>query len=360
MFENLEEVKKHYEEIMHNLTIPEVVSDISQYKKLILEQTSLEPIYKAYLAFRKAEQSEEEALSLLDNEKDKEILEMAKEELQQAKEDQERLTKEIQLLLLPKDENDDKNIVMEIRGGAGGEEAALFAADLFKMYTHYAETKNWKYEIISLNETELGGYKEITFSISGKYVYGSLRYESGVHRVQRVPETEGSGRIHTSAVTVAVLPEAEETEIDIKQEDLRIDVMRAGGPGGQCVNTTDSAVRITHLPTGLVVICQDEKSQIKNKAKAMRVLRSRLYDLEESKKQAERAENRKSQVGSGDRSERIRTYNFPQNRVTDHRINLTLYKLDAIMQGSLTELVDALCIAAREEMMHAANHNLEK
>ena len=240
---------------------------------------------------------------------------------------------------------------MEIRGGTGGEEAALFAADLYKMYTHFAETKGWKCEVLSLNETELGGFKEIVFSISGKYVYGSLRYESGAHRVQRVPTTESSGRIHTSAVTVAVLPEAEETEIDIRQEDLRIDVMRAGGPGGQCVNTTDSAVRITHLPTGIVVICQDEKSQIKNKAKAMRVLRSRLYDLEEGKKQAERSADRKNQVGTGDRSERIRTYNFPQNRVTDHRINLTLYHLDTIMQGDMAELVDTLCVAAREKML---------
>jgi peptide chain release factor 1 len=244
---------------------------------------------------------------------------------------------------------------MEIRGGTGGEEAALFAADLFRMYVRYAEKKNWKYEVLSVNETGLGGFKEISFSISGKYVYGSLRYESGVHRVQRVPETEGSGRIHTSAVTVAVLPEAEETEIDIKQEDLRIDVMRAGGPGGQCVNTTDSAVRLTHLPTGLVVICQDEKSQIKNKAKAMRVLRSRLFDLEEEKKASERAENRKSQVGTGDRSERIRTYNFPQNRVTDHRINLTLYKLDLVMQGEVGELIEALYIAAREEQLSSAH-----
>jgi len=223
------------------------------------------------------------------------------------------------------------------------------------MYVRYAEKKNWKHEVLSVNETGLGGFKEISFSISGKYVYGSLRYESGVHRVQRVPETEGSGRIHTSAVTVAVLPEAEETEIDIKQEDLRIDVMRAGGPGGQCVNTTDSAVRLTHLPTGLVVICQDEKSQIKNKAKAMRVLRSRLFDLEEEKKASERAANRKSQVGTGDRSERIRTYNFPQNRVTDHRINLTLYKLDLVMQGEVGELIEALYIAAREEQLSSAH-----
>jgi len=242
---------------------------------------------------------------------------------------------------------------MEIRGGTGGEEAALFAADLFRMYTRFAESRGWKYEIMSSNETALGGYKEITLSISGKYVYGSLRYESGVHRVQRVPETEASGRIQTSAATVAVLPEAEETEIEIRSQDLRIDVMRAGGPGGQCVNTTDSAVRLTHIPTGIVVIQQDEKSQIKNKAKAMRVLRTRLFELEENKKNAERAANRKSQVGSGDRSERIRTYNFPQNRLTDHRINLTLYKLDLVMQGDLDELVEALCIASREEQLKA-------
>ncbi|HPS44299.1 MAG TPA: peptide chain release factor 1, partial [Treponemataceae bacterium] len=248
---------------------------------------------------------------------------------------------------------EEKNIIMEIRGGTGGEEAALFAADLFRMYTRYAESKGWKYEVMSSNETELGGYKEITFSISGKYVYGSLRYESGVHRVQRVPATEASGRIQTSAATVAVLPEAEETEIEIRPQDLRIDVMRAGGPGGQCVNTTDSAVRLTHIPTGIVVIQQDEKSQIKNKAKAMRVLRTRLFELEENKKNAERAADRKSQVGSGDRSERIRTYNFPQNRLTDHRINLTLYKLDAVMQGDLDELVEGLAIAAREEQLKA-------
>ena len=246
---------------------------------------------------------------------------------------------------------------MEIRGGTGGDESSLFAADLFRMYTKYADMKGWKYEVMDSNETEVGGFKEISFSISGKYVYGSLRYESGVHRVQRVPATESQGRVHTSAVTVAVLPEAEETEIEIRPEDLRIDVMRAGGPGGQCVNTTDSAVRLTHLPTGLVVIQQDEKSQIKNKAKALRVLRARLFDLEESKKNAERAAARKSMVGSGDRSERIRTYNFPQNRLTDHRINLTLYKLDQIMEGYLDELIDALCIYAKEEQLKNSDNN---
>ena len=243
---------------------------------------------------------------------------------------------------------------MEIRGGTGGDEASLFAADLFRMYTRYAETKGWKYEVMDASETEVGGYKEISFSISGKFVYGSLRWEAGVHRVQRVPETEAQGRIHTSAVTVAVLPEAEETEIEIRPEDLRVDVMRAGGPGGQCVNTTDSAVRLTHIPTGLVVIQQDEKSQIKNKAKAMRVLRARLFELEESKKQAERSAARKSMVGSGDRSERIRTYNFPQNRVTDHRINLTLYKLDQFMQGNLDEMIEALNISAKEAALKSS------
>jgi peptide chain release factor 1 len=242
---------------------------------------------------------------------------------------------------------------MEIRAGTGGEEAALFATDLFRMYSRFAETKNWKFEIMNSNETELGGLKEIVFSVSGKNVYENLRFESGVHRVQRVPATEASGRIHTSAVTVAVLPEADETEVDIRQEDLRIDVMRAGGPGGQCVNTTDSAVRITHIPSGVSVHCQDEKSQIKNKAKAMRILRARIYEMEEAKAASERAENRKNQVGSGDRSERIRTYNFPQNRLTDHRINLTLYKLDLIMQGDVEELFDALKLSAREELLRA-------
>jgi peptide chain release factor 1 len=247
-----------------------------------------------------------------------------------------------------------KDIIMEIRAGTGGEEAALFAANLFRMYSHYADTKGWKIEVLSSNETGIGGYKELVLSISGKDVYGSLRFESGVHRVQRVPETESGGRIHTSAVTVAVLPEAEETDIEIRQEELKVDVMRAGGPGGQSVNTTDSAVRLTHLPTGLVVICQDEKSQIKNKAKALRVLRSRLFDLEEEKKNRERAEARKSQVGSGDRSERIRTYNFPQNRLTDHRINLTLYKLELIMAGDLDEVIEALKIAAGEAALKEA------
>ena len=263
----------------------------------------------------------------------------------------------LKLLLIPKDPLDEKNIIMEIRAGTGGEEAALFAADLYRMYARFAETEAWKFEIMSINETELGGYKEIVFSIAGNNVYENLRYESGVHRVQRVPATEASGRIHTSAVTVAVLPEADETEIDIRPDDLRIDVMRAGGPGGQCVNTTDSAVRITHLPTGVSVHCQDEKSQIKNRAKAMRILRARLFEAEEARAAAERSEARKSQVGTGDRSERIRTYNFPQNRLTDHRINLTLYSLDHVMEGEARELFDALKLSAREDLLRQTSSN---
>ncbi len=353
MKEKLESLSKKWKELEQEIQDPALIKNPNKYKEVMREHSYLSKLMEEYARYCRLEEEMMQARALMQEETDRELKEMAREELHTLEKACEQSQETIKLLLIPPDPLEEKNIIMEIRGGTGGEEAALFAADLLKMYIHYAEAKNWKYELLSSNETELGGFKEVTLSISGKYVYGSLRYESGVHRVQRVPETEGSGRVHTSAVTVAVLPEAEETEIVIKQEDLRIDVMRAGGPGGQCVNTTDSAVRITHIPTGLVVICQDEKSQIKNKAKAMRVLRSRLYDLEESKKQSERAENRKSQVGSGDRSERIRTYNFPQNRVTDHRINLTLYKLDAVMQGDLTELIDGLCIAARENMLKA-------
>ena len=349
--EKLEHLKSKFIEVEKTVADPELVKDVKRYKDVMREHAYLSDLMAEYDNYLACENQIADAKALIHDEADVEMREMAKAELHELEAALDASENKLKLLLIPPDPLEEKNIIMEIRGGTGGEEAALFAAALYKMYTHYAETKGWKCEVMSLNETELGGFKEIIFSISGKYVYGSLRYESGAHRVQRVPETETSGRIHTSAVTVAVLPEAEETEIDIRQEDLRIDVMRAGGPGGQCVNTTDSAVRITHIPTGIVVIQQDEKSQIKNKAKAMRVLRSRLYDLEESKKQAERSANRKSQVGTGDRSERIRTYNYPQNRVTDHRINLTLYHLDTIMQGDLTELIDNLCVAAREKML---------
>lgn len=349
--EKLEHLKSKFVEVEKTVADPALVKDVKRYKDVMREHAYLSDLMAEYDNYLACENQIADAKALIHDEADVEMREMAKAELHELEAALDASENKLKLLLIPPDPLEEKNIIMEIRGGTGGEEAALFAADLYKMYTHYAETKGWKCEVMSLNETELGGFKEIIFSISGKYVYGSLRYKSGAHRVQRVPETETSGRIYTSAVTVAVLPEAEETEIDIRQEDLRIDVMRAGGPGGQCVNTTDLAVRITHIPTGIVVIQQDEKSQIKNKAKAMRVLRSRLYDLEESKKQAERSANRKSQVGTGDRSERIRTYNYPQNRVTDHRINLTLYHLDTIMQGDLTELIDNLCVAAREKML---------
>lgn len=349
--EKLEHLKTKFIEVEKTVADPALVKDVKRYKDVMREHAYLSDLMNEYDNYLSLEKQIADAKALIHDESDAEMREMAKAELHELEAKLEESENKLKLLLIPPDPLEEKNIIMEIRGGTGGEEAALFAADLYRMYTHYAETKGWKCEVMSANETELGGFKEIIFSISGKYVYGSLRYESGAHRVQRVPETETSGRIHTSAVTVAVLPEAEETEVEIRPEDLRIDVMRAGGPGGQCVNTTDSAVRITHIPTGIVVIQQDEKSQIKNKAKAMRVLRSRLYDLEESKKQAERSANRKNQVGTGDRSERIRTYNYPQNRVTDHRINLTLYHLDTIMQGDLTELIDNLCVAAREKML---------
>lgn len=353
MIEKLDEFKGQLEELDSKLSDPNVMKDMSAYKNLMQERSRLVPIVEELTSLKDLmeELKDNEALS---KESDPDIAEMAKEEIPLLKERIEQTQKHCKMLLVPPDPMEGKNIIMEIRAGTGGEEAALFAADLYRMYSYYAESMHWKLEEISSNATELGGYKEVIVSISGKDVYGSLRWESGVHRVQRVPETESGGRIHTSAVTVAVLPEAEETEVEIRQEDLRIDVMRAGGPGGQCVNTTESAVRITHIPTGLVVICQNQKSQLQNKAEAMRVLRSRLYDLEAGRKAKERAEERKSQVGSGDRSERIRTYNFPQNRLTDHRINLTLYKLDLIMEGHLEDVVEALKIAAGEEALKEA------
>ena len=354
MTEKLPEYKKQLEELDAKLASEAVLSDMKQYKALMQERSHLAPVIEKMEEIIKLEEEIEGSKEMIKSESDPELVEMAKEEIAELEEKHAKAEKECRMLLIPPDPLEGKNIIMEIRAGTGGEEAALFAADIFRMYTRYAEKMHWKMEIMNLNETGIGGYKEIVVSISGKDVYGSLRFESGVHRVQRVPETESGGRIHTSAVTVAVLPEAEETDIEIKQEDLRIDVMRAGGPGGQCVNTTDSAVRITHIPSGIVVICQDEKSQIKNRAKAMRVLRSRLYEAEESRKRQERADARKNMVGSGDRSERIRTYNFPQNRLTDHRINLTLYKLDIIMEGELGEVIDALKLAAGEKALEEA------
>lgn len=354
MLRKLPEYEKQLEDIDAKLSKPETMQDMKLFKRLNQERSHLSPIIDELKHMQSLLQQIAEAEDILHEETDFEMLEMTKEELAGLKKSYTEAEQKTKMLLIPPDPLAGKDIIMEIRAGTGGDEAALFAANLFKMYMHFADVKGWKIEILSSNETGIGGYKELILSVSGKDVYGSLRWESGVHRVQRVPETESGGRIHTSAVTVAVLPEAEETDIEIKPEDLKVDVMRAGGPGGQCVNTTDSAVRLTHLPTGLVVIQQDEKSQIKNKAKALRVLRSRLFDLEEEKKNKERAEARKNQVGSGDRSERIRTYNYPQNRLTDHRINLTLYKLDLIMQGQLEEVVVALKVAAGEAALKEA------
>lgn len=351
MLKKLESLEARFNEIETRLADPSIMKDMKAYKEIMQEHSYLSGIMEEYHHHQETDSQIADARVLIDEEEDAEMKEMALEELKELESELEASKSRLKILLVPKDPLDGKNIIMEIRAGTGGDEAALFAADLYRMYSHYAESHSWKIEILSMNETEIGGFKEIVYSISGKEVYGTLRYESGVHRVQRVPSTESGGRIHTSAVTVAVLPEAEETDIQIRQEDLKIDVYRSSGPGGQSVNTTDSAVRITYLPTGLVVTCQDEKSQIKNKAKALRVLRARLYEAEELKRQQERSANRKNQVGSGDRSERIRTYNFPQNRVTDHRINLTLYKLDAILQGSMEEVVDALKLHAGEEAL---------
>ena len=351
LLKKLEEKAVRYEEVNELVQDPDLIKDQKRYKDVMREHSHLSALMEAYAEYKEVLQGIEDSKFIITEEDDQEMKEMAREELRELEEKQPQLEDKIKMLLIPPDPLEEKNIIMEIRAGTGGDESSLFCADLFRMYTRYADSKGWKYEIMDASESEVGGYKEISFSISGKYVYGSLRYESGVHRVQRVPETETQGRVHTTAVTVAVLPEAEETEIEIRPEDVRVDVMRAGGCGGQCVNTTDSAVRLTHIPTGLVVIQQDEKSQLRNKEKAFRVLRARLFDLEESKKNAERAAARKNMVGSGDRSERIRTYNFPQNRITDHRINLTLYKLEQFMQGYVDEMVDALCIYAKEEQL---------
>jgi len=354
MNERLNSLLIRYEELNQLIMDPLLVKDQNLYRDTMKEHSHLSEIVDLNDKIEKLKIQVSDTKTLVQEEKDPEMKELAKEELKELENQLAAFSEKLKILLIPKDPLDEKNIIMEIRAGTGGEEAALFASDLYRMYSRFAETKGWKFEIMSTNDTELGGIKEIVFSITGNNVYENLRYESGVHRVQRVPDTEASGRIHTSAVTVAVLPEADETEIDIKTEDLRIDVMRAGGPGGQCVNTTDSAVRITHIPTGVVVHCQDEKSQIKNKAKAMRILRARIYEAEEAKAAAVRAQARKSQVGSGDRSQRIRTYNFPQNRMTDHRINLTLYKLEQLMQGDAAELFETLKLSANEELLQSS------
>ncbi|MBQ4543177.1 MAG: peptide chain release factor 1 [Clostridia bacterium] len=342
MFDKLSFLQQRYEELSAQISDPEVIADQNKFRELCKEHSDITPIVEKYNMYKSAKNQLEESKEMLGENLDKDFKELVQAEYDDAKEKIAQYEEELKILLLPKDPNDEKSVIVEIRGGAGGDEAALFASDLFRMYSMYAETKNWKIEVLSLNQTELGGIKEISFGIDGNGAYSKLKYESGVHRVQRIPSTESGGRIHTSTVTVAVLPEVEEVEVEINPNDLKIDVFRAGGPGGQCVNTTDSAVRITHLPTGLVVSCQDEKSQLKNKEKGMKILRSRLYDLLQSQQHDEIAEQRKSQVGTGDRSERIRTYNFPQGRVSDHRIGLTLHRLDSVLNGDLDEIIDAL------------------
>jgi len=351
MFEKLKLVETKYEELAAKMADPAIYGDPAAVARIAREQKEITPVVETYRAYRKAEECAAEALELLG---DPEFKELAQQELEEAKAEMVRLEEELKVLLLPRDPNDSRNVIIEIRGGAGGDEAALFAHSLYRMYTMYGERRRWKTEILNINETELGGIKEVSFLIAGDGAYSRLKYESGVHRVQRVPDTEASGRIHTSTVTVAVLPEMEEVDFEINQSDLKIDTYRSSGAGGQHVNTTDSAIRITHIPTGVVVECQDERSQHKNRDKAMKILVSRLYEAEQEKQRAAQAADRKSQVGTGDRSERIRTYNYPQGRVTDHRIGLTLYKIEQILNGDLDEVLDALITADQAEKMRAS------
>ncbi len=342
MFDRLAEIEIKHGELADQINDPDVIANQTEWRKLMKDYSDLTPIVEKYREYKTAKESIEESLMMLEEKLDDEFRELVKEELAENKEKVEILKKEITILLIPKDPNDEKNVIVEIRGGAGGDEAALFAGDLFRMYARYAERRRWKVEIMNTSESDLGGFKEVAFMITGKGAYSRLKYESGVHRVQRIPTTESGGRIHTSTVTVAVLPEAEEVDVHIDMNDVRVDVFRASGNGGQCVNTTDSAVRMTHIPTGIVVSCQDEKSQLKNKEKALKVLYARVYERERQAHDAAISADRRSQVGTGDRSERIRTYNFPQGRVTDHRIGLTLHKIDAIIDGDLDEVMDAL------------------
>jgi len=351
MLDKLMVLEDKYKELSEKVADPDIISDQPTWQKLMKENSELEPIVMKYREYRKVNETIAESKQILEEESDEELRELAKMELAEAESEIVTIEDELKLLLVPKDPNDEKNVIVEVRGGAGGDEAALFAGDLFRMYSRYAERRGWKTSLMSSNETGVGGYKEVSFLIKGKGAYSRLKYESGVHRVQRIPTTESGGRIHTSTATVAVLPEVDDVEVQINPEDLRFDVFRASGNGGQCVNTTDSAVRLTHIPTGEVVSCQDEKSQLKNKEKALKVLKARLYDRALADQQKEISAERKSQVGTGDRSERIRTYNFPQGRVSDHRINLTLYKLDSFIDGDIDEMIDGLITVDQAEKM---------
>ena len=355
MFDKLEDLLIRFEEIMGELHEPTVTNNQERFRKLMKEQSDLTPIVDAYTEYKKCKQDIEDSLSMLEEEKDEEMREMIKETLNDSKKRVEELEQELKILLLPKDPNDDKNVIVEIRAGAGGDEAALFAYEVYRMYQKYVDQFKWKVELMSVNENGIGGFKEAVFMITGDGAYSKMKYESGVHRVQRIPKTESGGRIHTSTITVAVMPEAEEVDVEINENDIRIDVMRASGNGGQCVNTTDSAVRLTHIPTGIVIYSQTEKSQLQNKAKAFALLRSKLYDMELQKQHDAEAADRRSQIGTGDRSEKIRTYNFPEGRVTDHRIKLTLYKLDQIMNGDLNELIDSLIAADQTAKLAQVN-----
>ncbi len=352
MFSGIEELERKFIDLSDKINDPDIIADNAVWRKLMKEHSDLAPIIEKYGEYKQAQSDIDEAKLLLE-ENDEEMRALAKEELAEAVQRLEDTENELKVLMLPKDPNDDKNVIVEIRGGAGGDEANIFAGDLFRMYSRYADAKRWKVEVMSANESEAGGYREISFMIIGRGAYSRLKYESGVHRVQRVPATESSGRIHTSTVTVAVLPEVEEVDVKLDMNDCKFDVFRASGNGGQCVNTTDSAVRLTHIPTGIVISCQDEKSQLKNKDKALKVLMSKLYDLEQQKQHDEVAAERKSQIGRGNRNERIRTYNFPQGRLTDHRVNLTIYRLDSVMNGDLDEITDTLITADRAEKLAA-------
>lgn len=357
MFDKLEDLLIRYEEIIQELNDPGVINDQNKYRKLMKEQSDLIAIVDKYKEYKATKEAIDDSLKMLEEEKDEEMRELAKEELNDCKQRLIEIENDLKILLLPKDPNDEKNVIVEIRGGAGGDEAALFAAELFRMYSKYAESQRWKIDMINLNENGLGGFKEVVFMINGKGVYSRMKYESGVHRVQRIPVTESGGRIHTSTTTVAIMPEAEEVEVELDLNDCKFDVFRASGNGGQCVNTTDSAVRLTHIPTGIVISCQDEKSQLKNRDKALKVLRAKLYELELEKAHSAEAEARRSQVGTGDRSEKIRTYNFPQGRVTDHRIKLTLHRLDDILNGDLDEVIDSLTAADQAAKLSKMNES---